>query len=108
MYQPRTYRNWIKDKDLVSYSVIVKETDLYIRTPRNLKDIAFSSACKYRKQIEGYIELYPEFAKSFEPLTKTDNCPDIIIDMLEASQKFNVGPMAAVAGAIAHTLVKTC
>jgi uncharacterized protein len=102
MYQPRTYRNWVTDKDLVSYSVIVKETDLYIRTSRNLKDIALSSIYKYRKQIENYISLHPEFAVSFEPLKVNSNCPEIIKEMAEASEKFNVGPMAAVAGAVAH------
>ncbi len=102
MYQPRAYRNWVTDKDLISYSVIVKETDLYIRTSRNLKDIALSSICKYREQIENYIALHPEFAVSFEPLKIKGNCPEIIKEMAAASEKFNVGPMAAVAGAVAH------
>jgi ApbE superfamily uncharacterized protein (UPF0280 family) len=106
MYQPRTYRNWVKDKDLVSYKVIVKETDLYIRTARNLKDIALNSVYKYREQIENYIKLHPEFAVSFEPLKVKSKCPEIIKEMTEASEKFNVGPMAAVAGAVAHYVGK--
>ena len=106
MYQPRTYRNWVTDKDLVSYSVIVKETDLYIRTSGNLKDIAFNSVSKYRKQIETYIKSHPEFAVSFEPLKINSGCPEIIKEMAEASEKFNVGPMAAVAGAVAHFVGK--
>ena len=91
---------------MVSYGVIVKETDLYIRTSCNLKDNAISSVGKYRKQIEGYIELHPEFAKSFKPLTTDTNSPAIIKDMIKASEKFDVGPMAAVAGAIAESVGK--
>ncbi len=106
MYQTRTYRNWVQDQDLVSYSVVVNETDLYIRTFKNLKDIARGSVCRYRNQIENYIELHPEFAKSFKPLVMTGSCPDIVKDMVEASKKFDVGPMAAVAGAIAEFVGK--
>ncbi|MDD4923448.1 MAG: UPF0280 family protein [Dehalococcoidales bacterium] len=106
MYQPRIYRNWVQDKELVSYSVIVEETDLYIRTSCNLKGKAISSVCKYRKQIESYIELHPEFAESFKPLVITGSCPHIIKEMIAASEKFDVGPMAAVAGAIAEFVGK--
>jgi hypothetical protein len=102
MYQPRTYRNWVQDKDLVSYSVIVRETDLYIRTSSDLRDKALSFVRKYRKQVEEYILLYPQFVVSLQPLTINGNCPAIIKDMAEAARKFEVGPMAAVAGAIAQ------
>ena len=102
MYQPRTYRSWVKDKDLVSYNVMVKETDLYIRTSANLKKEAAVSVCRYRNQIENYIKSHPEFAESFEPVAVTDDCPYIIRDMAKSAEKFNVGPMAAVAGAVSH------
>ena len=36
MYEPKTYRHWIKNADLVNFAVTVKETDLYIRARRNL------------------------------------------------------------------------
>jgi ApbE superfamily uncharacterized protein (UPF0280 family) len=102
MYQPRTYRNWVQDKSLVSYSVIVRETDLYIRTSSDLKDRALEAVLKYRKQIEEYISHHPKFAKNLKPLKVSGNCPVIIKNMATASRKFDVGPMAAVAGVIAE------
>jgi ApbE superfamily uncharacterized protein (UPF0280 family) len=106
MYQPRTYRSWVQDKDLVSYSIIVGETDLYVRTSSDLKDRVLLSVNKYRKQIEEYISFQPEFATSLKPLKISDNCPEIVKAMTYSSQKFLVGPMAAVAGAIAEFVGK--
>jgi ApbE superfamily uncharacterized protein (UPF0280 family) len=101
-YQPRTYRHWIEGKDLVSFNVKVQETDLYIRASSNLKRKAQHLVLKYRRQLEQYIEKNPDFQTSLKPLPITTNAPRIIQDMLKASQKANVGPMAAVAGAIAE------
>lgn len=106
MYQERTYRNWIQDKDLYSYSVIIKETDLYIRTSCNLNDKAFNSASKFRNEIENYIKLYPDFSTSFKPLPIEIKSPDIIKDMAEAAEIFDVGPMASIAGAISEYVGK--
>ena len=35
-YEPRFYRDWSQDKDLISFTVVVKESDLYVRATRNL------------------------------------------------------------------------
>jgi ApbE superfamily uncharacterized protein (UPF0280 family) len=102
MYQPRTYRHWVKDKDLVSFNVTVKETDLYIRAQSNLKQKALKLVLKYRQQLEGYIERHPSFLTSLEPIATGDDAPRIVTEMAEAARKAGVGPMAAVAGAIAE------
>jgi len=101
-YQPRTYRHWIEGKDLVSFNVTVKETDLYIRATSNLDKKAHRMVLKYRQQLEHYIKKEPEFLTSLKPLPKPSNAPRIVADMIEAGRKTNVGPMAAVAGAIAE------
>jgi ApbE superfamily uncharacterized protein (UPF0280 family) len=101
-YQPRIYRHWIEGKDLVSFNITEKETDLYIRATSNLQRKAYRIMLKYRKQLEQYIALNPEFQTSLKPLTIPTNAPNIVKDMLEAGRKANVGPMAAVAGAIAE------
>jgi len=97
MYEPRTYRHWVQEKNLISFSVVVKETDLYIRASSDLKSEALKSIFKYREQIERYIECHPLFATSLEPVTVTADSPLIIKDMAASSCSFNVGPMAAVA-----------
>jgi ApbE superfamily uncharacterized protein (UPF0280 family) len=101
-YRPRSYRHWIEDKDLVSFIVTVKETDLFIRAAENLQKKAHRMVLKYRYQLEKYIEKHPGFQKSLEPLPNTGRDPRIVKMMLAAGQKVGVGPMAAVAGAIAE------
>jgi len=102
MYQPRTYRHWVQDQDLVSFNVVVNETDLYIRASSNLKNSAYKSVVRYRSMLKNYIDLHPAFATSLEPLSVTDDAPPIIKDMAESTRRVGIGPMASVAGAIAQ------
>jgi hypothetical protein len=102
MYQPKSYRLWIKDKDLVSFTAVVRETDLYIRAQRNLRRKALKAILKYRSAIEGYIKREPAFLTSLVPLPIDEDAPRIVSEMLSASQRAGVGPMASVAGAIAE------
>ena len=102
MYEPRTYRHWIKGQDLISFNVVVKETDLYIRATTNLKRKALKLVLKYRNTLERYIERHPSFVTSLEPFSAADDAPDIVKSMSESARKVGVGPMASVAGAIAE------
>ena len=106
MYQPRNYRHWVKDKSLVGFNVVVKETDLYIRASSDLKRKAHRLVLKYRQQLESYIERHPAFLTSLEPLAVGNDAPLIVIEMAEAATRVGVGPMAAVAGAIAEFVGK--
>lgn len=106
MYQPRTYRHWVKGNDLVAFEVTVKETDLYLRASTNLKRQTQELVLKYRSMLEGYIEGHPLFLTSLEPLAVEKDAPPLVIDMAEAAKKAGVGPMAAVAGAIAEAVGK--
>jgi ApbE superfamily uncharacterized protein (UPF0280 family) len=102
MYQPRTYRHWFRDSDLVSFNVVVKETDLCISARTNLRRKALRLVSKYRSTLERYITQHPSFLTSMEALPIDDDTPQIIKMMLEAAYKARVGPMASVAGAIAE------
>jgi ApbE superfamily uncharacterized protein (UPF0280 family) len=104
MYQPRTYRRWIRDDASVSFNVVVKETDLYIRVARNLEAEAIEAVIKYRTQLEEYIESHPLFLHSLQPYAVEEDAPDIVKDMARAAGMVGVGPMAAVAGAIAEAV----
>ncbi len=106
MYQPRFYRDWIRDKDLFSFNVVVKETDLYVRARRNLKRKTLEAASKYRALLEEYIERHPEFLTALEPIGVGEDAPQIIKAMAEAAKEAGVGPMASVAGAIAEYVGK--
>ena len=98
----RTYRHWINDGDLVSFNVTVKETDLYLRAQKSLKEEALKAILKYRAALEQYIERHRNFLTALEPLPVAEDAPQVVREMAEAAQRAGVGPMAAVAGAIAE------
>lgn len=102
MYQPRFYRSWTKDKDLVSFSVLVKETDLFVMATRNLRRKAWKEVVKQRASLEAYIERHPEFDVALNPIEVREDSPQIVRTMAKAAAAAGVGPMAAVAGAIAE------
>ena len=112
MYEERTYRNLFKGVNLEFFDVCVCETDLRIGACKNLYREAAESAKKYRKQIEAYIKLYPEFLESLKPLKPQPGASPIIESMCKASLAAGVGPMAAVAGAVSEMvgleLLKLC
>lgn len=105
-YQPKTYRHWIESKDLTAFTVNIKETDIYIRATYKLQRKAERIVLKYRKQIEQYIEKHLDFLTSLNPLPMPETAPIIVKAMIEAGQRANVGPMAAVAGAVAEFVGK--
>ena len=104
MYEPRIYRHWTKDRDLVSFNVTVRETDLHIRAKRNLRRKALEAVQRYRSSLEQYIERQPGFLKALDPFPVGEDAPLIAREMASAADKVGVGPMAAVAGAIAENV----
>jgi len=98
----RAYRHWVKDEGLISFNVVVKETDLYVRASSNLRSKAYKLVLKYRSMLEGYIKRNPPFLTSLEPLTVGEDAPRIVKEMARSASRVGVGPMAAVAGAIAE------
>ena len=104
MYEPRFYRHWIKDDDLVSFELTVKQTDLCIRSRRNLKDKTLDSVLKHRGSLEAYIGRHPIFLTTLDPYQAEAGAPAIVKEMARVSQLAGVGPMAAVAGAIAEAI----
>ena len=103
MREPRFYRHWIKDDDLVSFELTVKQTDLYLRARRNLKDKALDSVLKHRGSLESYVARHPIFLTTLQPCEAEAGDPAIVREMARVSQLAGVGPMAAVAGAIAES-----
>ena len=105
-YQDRTYRQNIAAEGLVSTFVSVKETDLHIMATRKIEQEALDLVHQYRNQLENYIAGHPEFLISLVPLDLDPLAPPIIKQMLQAARSAEVGPMAAVAGAIAEFVGK--
>lgn len=110
--QPRFYRVWDEKGRFVSFEARIKETDLYIKAPHDLRDEALESIRRHRKPIEDFIKKDPEFQKTLAPYPLSDGMAPIIKDMVSSAATAGVGPMAAVAGAIAeyvgYDLLKRC
>ena len=104
MHEPRFYRHWIKDSGLISFNVVVAQTDLYIRSQRNVKDKALDSVLKHRGSLEAYIKSHPLFLTTLDTYQAESEAPAIVKEMARVSQLTGVGPMAAVAGAIAEAV----
>ena len=102
MEQKRTYRSWVETKELVKFEIKEGETDLFISAAKDLSSQARVLVKKVRKDIRQYSNLHPEFEKTLVPIAIEKLAPQIIRDMAEAGCQAGVGPMAAVAGAIAE------
>jgi hypothetical protein len=87
---------------LVSFTAIVKESDLFIRAQRNLKQKALKATSKCRTSLENYIRHSPSFLTALKPIPVAEDAPQVVKEMTRAAEKVGVGPMAAVAGAIAE------
>lgn len=105
-YEERFYREYSIAPELVKYEIKEKESDLLIFTDTDLSSLALESLFKHRKEIEAYIESDPAFQSALKPHKVNYKAPPIIKAMAEYSKKANVGPMAAVAGAIAEFVGK--
>lgn len=101
-YEERTYRRRMVAQGLISFPVIVKETDLLIQAQRDLRGLAHAAVLNYRYQLEQYIHQHPEFFHSLIPVAFDEFAPPIVKDMIRAARTAGVGPMAAVAGAMAE------
>jgi ApbE superfamily uncharacterized protein (UPF0280 family) len=65
-------------------------------------DAVTAEIIKQRRILEDYIARHPDFQKSLEPLELLTDAPEVAQSMAEAARLVGVGPMAAVAGAMAH------
>lgn len=97
-----TYRVLVQNKGLVSFRVLMRQTDLMISCEKDLHDLAGNSVRTYREQLEQYISQNPFFTRALAPIPEDPQAPPIVKAMIKAAAVAGVGPMAGVAGAIAE------
>jgi ApbE superfamily uncharacterized protein (UPF0280 family) len=100
--EERFYRTRTTSAKWVSFTVQVKESDLWIRARRDLSREGYETLYQVRYPVETYIRHHPEFQESLVPLPQDPLAPPLIREMLAAGRQAAVGPMAAVAGAVAE------
>ena len=101
----RAYRRLHRGAGLVYFSVLEGETDLHIGAERKLEACARQAASEARRDVIEAIRRCPSFVTSLTPVALNDALP-VAQTMLNATRACGVGPMAAVAGAIAQHVGK--
>lgn len=106
MKKELVYRELITPRDLFSFQVEIKESNLFVLASRKLPKQTEEALVWCRKDIEQYIYRNPIFRTTFKPFPPEEGMPSIVRTMAEAGREAGVGPMAAVAGAIAEFVGK--
>ncbi len=106
-YEPRTYRKEMGAERFRSFVVTEQETDLWIGVdpafykPEMLEAVQ-QTVLASRAVIADYGKQQPDFLTSFSPVAVDSSAHPLVHSMAQAAVPAAVGPMAAVAGAIAE------
>lgn len=107
MSSRRIYRRELKGSRLASFTVTVKETDLWIAVDSELdtEELAVTVETytwRLRQEMEAYLKEHAHLKESLEPCFAGADAPAVIRKMVAAGNQAGVGPMAAVAGAVSE------
>lgn len=105
-FSEREYRKDAAPEGLVSFRVTVEQTDLWIAARWDLAGKAYESVRRHRAILEEYISGHPEFSGSLKPLDDPTEVNGLVRKMIDVSKQVGIGPMSAVAGAIAEVVAK--
>ena len=101
----RGYRRMVRPREgEVRFQVGVEQTDLLIVAELDLRDEIAAFVASVRGEIKNWIMFHPEFAESLTPVDVPRSAPEVVRAMAEAARICGVGPMAAVAGAVAQAV----
>jgi ApbE superfamily uncharacterized protein (UPF0280 family) len=100
----RFYREQMQAEGLVSFQVVEGESDLFIWAGRDLAREARESLLHHRGQLQEFIAGQPMFKTTYRPYDVPGDAPQVVALMAGAAEKVGVGPMAAVAGALAEAV----
>lgn len=96
----RLYRS-VAAPDLHKFRVVIGESDLQVLTNSDLEKLMTEKLKYYRRILKEFIYRHPTFKETLEPFPLIPEAPSFIQWMINVSSLAGVGPMAAVAGAIA-------
>lgn len=112
-YTARTYRSAKIKSGEKSFQVILEESDLWISCRKDYYDTVddlpgriTQKLREARAAIKAWMRVQPEFGPSLVPVKVSANAPQIVQNMARGAERWNVGPMAAVAGAVAEEITR--
>ncbi len=107
-YSIRSYRAQTGNADEKAFQAQLEESDLWIvclkNTPADLPEQVLRYLGDLRASLKGWMNIDPQFGPSLTPLPQRPEAPEIAQRMLRAGAAMRVGPMAAVAGAVAQAV----
>ena len=100
-YRERDYRR-VVNSPLNHQRVVVQETDIHLYSALPADEMAREIVITQRGHIEKYMAQHPGFMQALAPWPEDPFAPPIVQAMIRAGRQAGVGPMAAVAGAVAE------
>lgn len=105
-YIDRIYRKHFRQDRWSYFTIAYKETDLCIGVDRcswkpEIPAWAEQFVRELRADMDRWIGFHPDYAKALTPFQARGEAPDIFKEMSQAAEKSGIGPMSAVAGAVA-------
>ena len=108
-YKNRTYREHLQKERWYSFTVAYKETDLWIGIDQasfqeSIPAFTESRIRTLRESMDAYLQNDPDYATSLVSYEAKSGAPTIFQEMSEVARKSGIGPMSAVAGAVASRI----
>ena len=106
-YTDRTYREHFRRDRWIYFAAKYKETDLYIGVDdqswtAELPAFTGDYIRELRNEMDGWIAGHPAYASALSPYAAPADAPGIFREMSAVAEKSGIGPMSAVAGAVAR------
>lgn len=105
-YTERSYRSRFSDDGRRWFCVKFLESDLWIGVDcgsyrASMEDEVYAFLVDLRRQMDAYLLMDPQYKSALTPYDAGLEAPGILKEMSRVSHKTGIGPMSAVAGAVA-------
>ena len=110
-YRERSYRSRFSDDERRWFCVKFLESDLWIGVDRgsyraSMEADAYAMLVDLRRQMDAYLLMDPAYKAALTPYDAGLEAPEILKEMSRVSHKTGIGPMSAVAGAVAKKVAE--
>ena len=106
-YKERTYRSRFSDDERRWFCVKFLESDLWIGVDSgsyraSMEADTYAMLVELRRSMDAYLLMDPAYKAALTPYDAGLEAPEILKEMSRVSHKTGIGPMSAVAGAVAR------
>lgn len=103
----RAYRRGCHPREgEIAFQAAVEQSDLWIVAREDLTAEALRALHRVRGELKAYLVLHPAFGASLAPVDAPPGVGGVVRAMADAARVCDVGPMAAVAGAVAQAVAE--